>query len=152
MCLSGCIILASSGGLLLAEAGSVSVSGELLQSVLAVAIALVSGLVSKLLIKTTEKAGFQVDAAKQYAIEEATRKAIKFAAEWAAKRAKLQSFSTKGEQKLEVAAKRLLEKFPDISKDEAKKLVEEGLDDAREGAAHFFAHAAEAVATHKDSH
>ena len=145
MCLNGCIILASSGGLWLAEAGSAGASGVLLQSVLAVAIALVSGLVSKLLIKTIEKAGVQLDEAKEIAVEEATRKAIKFAAEWAAKRAKVQSLSTKGEQKLEVAAKRLLDKLPDISKEEAKKLVEEGLSDAKEGAAHFLARAADAA-------
>ena len=129
----------------MAEAGSAGVSGVLLQSVLAVAIALVSGLVSKFLIKAIEKAGVQLDEAKQFAIEEATRKAIKYAAEWAAKRSKIQSLSTKGVQKLEVAASRLLEKIPDISKEEARKLVEESLSDVEEGAASFLARAADAA-------
>jgi len=122
-------------------------TGALLESVLAIAISLISGLVSKFLIKVTEKAGVQLEESKRIMVEDATRKAIKFSAEWAAKRAKLSSLSTKGEQKLEVAARRLLEKVPNISKEEAKKLVEESLEEVGEGAASFLTKAAKAVSS-----
>lgn len=145
MCGIGFIAFVSPEALLLAEVGSGGVSGVFLESALALAVAILSGLLSKFLIKLIEKTGIQLDEAKQFAVEEATRKAIKFAAEWAAKRAKLQSLSSKGSEKLEVAAKRLLEKIPDISKEEAKKLVEESLADVEEGAASFLARAADAA-------
>jgi len=149
MCLIGFAILASPEVFTLAQAGNDGVSGVLLESVLAVVIAIVSGLVSKLLITVTKKAGIQLDEAKAFIVEDATRKAIKFAAEWAAKRAKLKSLSTKGEQKLEMAAKRLIEKVPNISKEEARKLVEESLGDLGEGAASFLARAAFAARSSK---
>jgi len=133
MCLNGLVILALPEVLTL---GSPSVDGAtigLLDSVIALAVVILSGLGSKLLLKGIKKLGLQVDISQKMLLEGAVQKGIKYAAEQAAKKLKLEEKVLKGEEKLEIAAIRVIDKIPGVSKEEAKKLVEESLVDALEG-------------------
>lgn len=103
------------------------------QIIIAIA-SVVAGFICFYLKKLAAKVGVDIDQEMEYKIRSEARRGILYAAEYGAKYFKLYDKMLSGDAKLRLAIEHLLEKHPNISREEAKRLIESQLSRVGEGA------------------
>lgn len=88
-----------------------------------VIVVVVSGLVTKALVKLAQRFGMEVSEKQKDAVERFALSAIGYAEEWAKKKVNLKGIRDKSEAKFSRAVEKLCEKVPGLTKERAKDMI-----------------------------